>query len=473
MHILQCFRRLLPASLLLGVGPLSHADPVDDVVAQEMKDQHIPGLALAVVKDGKVLKAHGYGWADAEAKVPVQPKTVFQLQSITKAFTATGIMLLVEEDKIRLDQPIGAYLEGLPDPWGRITVRHLLTHTSGIKDFINEPTVDLKKDITAEGVIHSLAGLPLNFPPGEKYSYSNSGYHLLGMILRRVTGKSWSDFLQERIFTPLGMADTALYTPSLTASNRAQGYGWENGERIHGSFIAPSILGYAGGGLLSTVIDLAKWDGALSSERILRRATLEQMWTPARLNGGSKSSYGFGWGVGDLRGHRFVNHSGAHSTGFRTTFLRFVDDHLTVVILANLRGANPEEIANRVAESYVPALRLSALPENVSIDPALIRNLRTSLTALAAREDSPSLAPEFRAEFQRNPALAAKLTERLQGMKSFGFLACEEVAGRGVERSGLTVRRVCHCKMVTGGETRYYTFYLTDDDRVALVQSSL
>ena len=233
-------------------------------------------LALAVLKEGKIVKAEGYGWADLEGKIPVKPNTVFQLQSITKSFTATGIMMLVEEGKIGLDHPIGSYLEGLPDDWGRITVRHLLTHTSGLKDFINEPTVDLRKDLTPQEVIRSLAGLPLNFKPGEKYAYSNTGYHLLGMIIRRVTGKSWSDFLRERIFAPLEMTDTAVYTPSPTASRRAQGYGWEKGEWVRGNFVAPSILGYAGGGLLSTVLDLAKWDGALSSERILRRATLDQ-----------------------------------------------------------------------------------------------------------------------------------------------------------------------------------------------------
>ena len=466
-------RLFLLLSVFLLPGPGLRADPVDEYVAQEMKKQHIPGLALAVLKEGKIAKAEGYGWADVEGKLPVKPNTVFQLQSVTKSFTATGIMLLVEEGKIGLDHPIGMYLEGLPDDWGKITVRHLLTHTSGIKDFINEPTVDLHKDISAQEVIHSLAGLPLNFKPGEKYAYSNTGYHLLGMILRQVTGQSWGEFLRERIFAPLGMSETEILSSSVKLPNRAKGYGWNKDEWTPGDFVAPTILGYAGGGILSTVLELAKWDSALSTGKILKKASLEQMWTPAKLNNGTKSGYGFGWGIGDLRGHRFVNHSGAHITGFKTTFLRLLDDRVTVVVLTNLRGANPEDIANRVAEHYVPALRLSALPESPSADPELSRRFKDSLNALGANEDSPWLVPEFRAEFQRNPALAAKLAERLREMKSFVFLACEDIPGRGIERSGVVVQRVCHCKMVTGMETRYYTFYLASGNKVAFVQSSL
>ena len=215
-------RFLLLWSVFHLMTPGLQADPLDDYLAQEMKKQHIPGLALAVLKEGKIVKAEGYGWADLEGKIPVKPNTVFQLQSITKSFTATGTMMLVEEGKIGLDHPIGSYLEGLPDDWGRITVRHLLTHTSGLKDFINEPTVDLRKDLTPQEVIRSLAGLPLNFKPGEKYAYSNTGYHLLGMIMFRATGKSWGEVLQERIFAPRGMSETEIISSSVKLANLAK-----------------------------------------------------------------------------------------------------------------------------------------------------------------------------------------------------------------------------------------------------------
>jgi len=336
---------------------IARADEVDDYVQAQMKKQHIPGLALAVVKNGRVEKSSGYGLANVELNVPVRPDTVFQIQSITKTFTATATMMLVEEGKIAVDDKLTKYLSDLPETWNGVTIRHLLSHTSGIKDFINEPTVDMRKDIQPEDVIESLRKLPLNFRPGEKYAYSNTGYHLLAMVIRKVTGKYWGEFLQERILGPLEMNDTRVISLASIITNRAAGYVWENGELRNGRFIAPTILAYAGGGLRSTVLDLAKWDGALYTEKLLKRSTLDQMWTPMKLNDGSDSSYGFGWGVTNIHGHRLISHTGSHMTGFKTALARFVDDKLTVIVFTNQREAEQMAIARGVAGFYVPALR--------------------------------------------------------------------------------------------------------------------
>ena len=344
----------LVVSLSLLMPLAMRADEADDYIQREMKQQHIPGLSLAIVKEGKLVKTAGYGFANVELSVRATPNTVYQLQSITKSFTATGVMLLVEEERVGLDDKVSKYLDGLPETWKEITVRHLLTHTSGLKDFINEPTVDLRKDITPEDVIKSLADKPLNFQPGEKYAYSNTGYHLLGMIIHKVTGKLWSDFLRERIFEPLSMTETRLISLADVITNRAYGYGWVSNKFENGRFIAPTILGYAGGGLRSTVLDLAQWDAALYGDKIIKRSSLEQMWTAATLNDGSKTAYGFGWGIGAFQRHKYVEHSGANITGFKTTFMRFVDDKLTVVVLTNQRTANPGNIALGVAKLYLP-----------------------------------------------------------------------------------------------------------------------
>ena len=197
MNFLAAFRVLLAFALLAPFA--TRADEVDDYVKTQMNQQHIPGLALAVVKNGHIEKSAGYGLANVELNVPVRTDTVFQIQSITKTFTASAVMLLVEEGKIGLDDKITKHLDGLPESWKEITVRHLLSHTSGIKDFINEPTVDMRKDIQPEDVIESLRNLPLNFPPGEKYAYSNTGYHLLAMIIRKITGQYWGEYLKDRI----------------------------------------------------------------------------------------------------------------------------------------------------------------------------------------------------------------------------------------------------------------------------------
>jgi len=345
----------LPVLLALALlAPFAtRADEVDDYVQAEMKRQHIPGLALAVAKNGELVKTAGYGLANVELNVPVRPDTVFQIQSVTKTFTATAIMLLVEEGKVSVDDKITRHLAGLPESWKGVTVRHLLSHTSGIKDFINEPTMDLRKDIQPEDVIESLRKLPLNFKPGEKYAYSNTGYHLLGMIIRKVTGKYWGEFLQERIFGPLEMNNTRVVSLSDIITNRAAGYVWEREQLRNGHFLAPTILAYAGGGLRSTVLDLAKWDAALCTDKILKRSRLDQMWAPAKLNNGSDSTYGFGWGITNFHGHRLISHTGSHMTGFKTVLARFADDQLTVIVLTNQRGANQTAIAMGVAGFYL------------------------------------------------------------------------------------------------------------------------
>lgn len=337
-------------------APDLRADKVDDYVREQMDKQHIPGLALAVVKDGTVEKSAAYGFANVELDVPTKVDTIFQIQSITKTFTASAIMILVEEGKIGLDDKITKYLSDVPESWNEITVRHLLTHTSGIKDYINEPTVNMRLEIRPQGVIESLRNLPLNFKTGEKYAYCNTGYHLLGMIIRKVTDKNWDDFVRERILDPLGMNDTRVISWSDIIPNRASGYAWEDGTLQNGNYIAITILGYAGGGFRSTVLDLAKWDAALYTDKILKPSTLKQMWTPARLNDGSLSNYGFGWGVTNLHGHRVVSHTGSHSTGFRTALIRFPDDKLTVIVFTNQRGAMQTLIANGVAGFFIPGL---------------------------------------------------------------------------------------------------------------------
>jgi CubicO group peptidase (beta-lactamase class C family) len=292
--------------------------------------------------------------------VPTTPATVFQLQSITKTFTATAIMMLVEEGKLGLDDKITKHLDGLPDSWSEITVRQLLSHTSGIKDFINEPTVNLRLDATPADIVRSLADKPLNFAPGEKFRYSNTGYQLLGMLIQELTGKDWADFCRERIFEPLGMNDTRIISLSDIIPNRAAGYRFVDGKLENGGFVAPSILAYPGGGVRSTVLDLAKFDAALSTDRLVRRSTLAEMWTAAKLADGSDAPYGLGWFVGDHTGHRFAMHTGSHVTGFGTVMLRYPADGLTVIALTNQNRGNVAEIARAVARRLLSAAEIDS-----------------------------------------------------------------------------------------------------------------
>jgi CubicO group peptidase (beta-lactamase class C family) len=341
---------LFVLALLLAASVAARADKVDDYVKAEMQKQHIPGLSLAVIKDGKIIKAEGYGSANVELNVPARAETVYKIGSVSKQFIATGIMLLIQENKLSLDDKISKFLEGTPDTWKEITIRHLLTHTSGI---VREaPGFDPLKVQDDADVIKTAYPLPLRFAPGEKFEYCNVGYFTLAEIIRKVTGKTWGDYLSERLFMPLEMNATRTTNMTEIVQNRAGGYVWSKDKLQNASIyfaLRPS------GAFLSSVLDLAKWDAVLCTDRILKQSTRDQMWAPVKLNNGATSPYGFGWVLGTVGGHRLVHHGGS-LPGFRSEFARFVDDKLTVVVLANSDNANPGSISLGVAGLYIPGL---------------------------------------------------------------------------------------------------------------------
>ena len=310
------------------------SDKVDKLVQDKMYNEQIPGLALAVIKDGKILKAQAYGFADVDSKTPAKTNTVFRIGSVSKQFVATAIMMLVEEGKIGLDEPVSKYLDATPSRWKKITIRHLLTHTSGIPDFLNENiAVDASPDAFDQSVFKAVARRSLHFAPGDEWRYSNSNYHLLAMIIRKITGKPYGDFLRKRIFEPLGMTRTTVSPANRIYPDMASGYKWDNGLH-HADSVAASVKAYAGGGILSTILDMAEWDAALYTDRLLKKSSLQQMWTPVRLNDGMTWRYGFGWAVGHINDHLIISHNG-NITGFSSVIERFVDDRLTVIILDN------------------------------------------------------------------------------------------------------------------------------------------
>lgn len=340
--------------LLLFITPCAAQDAtankVDDYVKSEMQKQRIPSVSLAVVKDGKIIKAAGYGLANVELNVSARPETVYKIASVSKQFIATGIMLLVEDGKISLDEKISKFLEGTPDAWKDITVRHLLTHTSGI---VREaPGFDSFKIQSDADVIKTAYPLQLRFAPGEKWEYCNVGYFALAEIIRKVTGKPWSSFLSERVFAPLEMNATRPTSATDVIQNRADGYAWEDNKLQNDGFL---LALRPSGAFLSTVFDLAKWDAALYTNKILKQSFQEQMWTPVKLNDGAEYSYGFGWELSKVGSHKLVHHGGSLG-GFRSEFARFIDDKLTIIILANGNNAKPYLIALGVAALYIPNL---------------------------------------------------------------------------------------------------------------------
>ena len=350
--------------LLLLTVVAARADKVDDYVKAQMDRQHVPGVSILVVKDRKIIKSQGYGFANVELNVPATPDTVYKIGSVSKQFIAAGIMLLVQDGKLSIDDNISKFLDATPETWKPITIRHLLTHTSGIvREAPGFDPLKIQKD--AE-VIKTAYSMPLRFAPGEKYEYCNVGYFTLAEIISKVSGKPWPDFLAERVFAPLGMNSTRTTNMTDLVPNRANGYLWRNGKFQNASIyfaVRPS------GAFLSTVSDLAKWEAALEDGTLLKRPTLDQMWTPVKLNDGKTYPYGFGWELSALRNHKQINHGGS-LPGFRAQLSRFVDDKVTVVVLTNGDNANAAGIAHGVANLYIPDL----LPEHklARVDPKIL-----------------------------------------------------------------------------------------------------
>jgi CubicO group peptidase (beta-lactamase class C family) len=362
------FWLLLLAALAPAGYARAQADKVDEYIQGEMLKQHIPSLSLAVVQNGSVVKTRAYGLADMELNVPATTKTVYQLQSITKSFIACGIMLLVEDGKLALDDKITKYLSGLPQAWSEVTVRQMLTHTSGIPSFVQDQgggaaiVAFAQKTDSSEQIIGWAAARPLKFAPGEGRKYSSTGYHLLGMIIEKVSGKPWGQFLHDRIFAPLGMTSTRVYSHDDIIPNRASGYNHFGDVPVNGLVFTPAIMESAAGGLVSTVEDMARWEIALEKGTILKPSTLALMAVPIKLKNDSivqandGTRYGLGWDLPTFNGHRAMAHGGDHVTGFTANFARFTDDKLAVIVLTNLMPLDIGDITRRIAGFYVPAL---------------------------------------------------------------------------------------------------------------------
>lgn len=334
-------------------------DEVDDYIGKIMREKRVPGLSLAIVRSGELIKAKGYGLANVELNVAASENTVYQWASITKQFTGAAIQLLAVEGKLGIDDLLQKYYTRAPKAWRNITLRHLLTHTSGIRSYTSIPGFarEPRKDYNGEEIIALVRDLPLEFKPGDRHSYSNTGYYLLGYVMEKVSDQPYADCVGARIFRLLKM-DTALFNDrSRIVLNRASGYAnggdgdassggaWQNAD-----FVSPSQP-FAAGGLIGTVLDLAKWDAALYTDKLLPLAAREEMWTPVKLNSGKTFPYGFGWYLGKYRDRPYLAHGGG-IPGFSTYIARFIDDKLTVIVLMNCDG-DAQEIANHVASMEI------------------------------------------------------------------------------------------------------------------------
>ena len=458
---------------VVSASPSDEDAKVDGYVRGEMQKQRIPGLALGVYRDGKIVKAEGYGIADLEWDVPVKADTIFQSGSVGKQFAATAVMMLVEEGKIGLDDPVQKYFTDAPDTWKDIKIRNLLSHTSGLSEYENGPRTKpdgpfyLRLDMTEDELYKRIAAMPMDFKPGEDWAYRNTNYVLLGIVIHKVTGKFYGDYLQERIFKPLGMTSTRIISEADIIPHRASGYELVKGQLKNQEWVSPTFNSTADGTLYFTVLDLEKWDAALYTEKLLKRASLDQMWTVMKLNNGqpNKANYGFAWDIKEINGHKVIEHGGAWQ-GFTCQIARYVDDKLTVVVLTNLDAghARPAKIAHTVAGFYVPALMPVEAKPIEDKEPQTTQMVRTLLQQIA---DGKAEANQF------TPELKAKLfPDDIRGigdyMKELGDLKSLDLLKRGEEGE----RRSYKYRASYEHADLFLSLQLTKDNKIAALDFS-
>ena len=388
---------------------------VDEFIKAEMEKQKIPGVSLAVVKDGKPLIVKGYGFANLEHQVPVKPETIFQSGSVGKQFTAMAVMLLVEEGKVSLDEKIGKYLGEVPESWSNITVRHLLSHTGGMTDYPRD--FDFRRDYTEDEILKRAKEIPVAFKPGEKWQYSNLGYVTLGILIGKVSGKFYGDFLQERVFKPLGMTTARILNEADIVPNRAAGYRLVKGEVKNQEWVSPTINTTADGSLYLTALDMMKWDEALASGKLLKKTSYDEMWTPIKLNDGNTHPYGFGWALRSMNGSRVIEHGGAWQ-GFKAHIARIPEKRLTVIVFANLIQTNQGRLASGVAMILDPDLKPKPIPDP---DPAFTASAKELLQAVIdGKIDTNRFTPDlYKAMVERQDRLTSfvKTMGAMQGFK--------------------------------------------------------
>lgn len=318
--------------------------------------------SILVAHNGKSIISKGYGMANYELSVPNTPQTVFRVGSLTKQFTSMAIMILQERGKLSVADPICKYLTNCPASWQSVTIRHLLTHTSGIPNFTSLP--DFEKiqimRIPPPGVIELFKDKPLDFAPGEQWRYSNSGYYLLGLIIERVSGKSYENFLQENIFTPLNLKNTGYDSQRIIIKNRAAGYALSPSNTLVNAEYNDMSIPFSAGGLYSTTEDLLIWEQALYTNKLVSRKSIDEMFTPV------KNNYAYGWE--NVKKYELqVTQHGGDIDGFSCYLMRFVSDHVTIIVLSNRERSSTKKVASDLA-NIVYDMPYAIPQETINID---------------------------------------------------------------------------------------------------------
>jgi CubicO group peptidase (beta-lactamase class C family) len=397
----------------------------DSYVKAEMKNRRIPGLAVAVVRDGRIVATQAYGLANLELNVPVTLDTVFPIASLDKQLTASGIMLLVQDGKVRLDDEISRYFEDPPASWKGIRVAHLLSHASGLPDVVNEevggrPFISY----STEQLLSNVKRQSLLFPPGTGFHYSDAGLFLCQLITEKASGMPWRRFVTERLFTPAGMTSMAYIDPVAIIKNRVSGHELTASGEIISNRRTAVEEGPLYNDVVANIVDFARWAAALETDRVVPPALRDQMWTPqARANEILYwRDYGFGWGLDRYRGVRVVLHSGYSGVGI----LVLPEQRISVIVFTNLDnrfGTDAVGLALGITGIYVPEVSLLAMPSRTDPDAGRTKRVQDEFVRLVKGEpDYGQYARSLFPGIQEGVVSFATRTPHLGALQSFSFL---------------------------------------------------
>jgi CubicO group peptidase (beta-lactamase class C family) len=351
MHYKQLFLFVAFIGFGLTVSSQNYEETFDRMISQKYPTDE-PGTAVLIAKEGEVIYNKAFGIADLELDVPMKKDMVFEIGSITKQFTAISILMLLEEGKLALDDDITKYIDDYPTHGHTITIHHLLTHTSGIKSYtsMGEWQGKWRQDYKPKEFIDFFKNEPMNFAPGEKFSYNNSAYFLLGYIIKQVSGESYPEFLEKHIFKPLNMANTYYGSQTEIIEDRASGYQSKNG------FVNAEYLSltqpYSAGAIMSTVSDLYKWNKALHEYKLVEKETLQKAFTNYKLNNGEPINYGYGWAINEIHDISTIEHGGG-IFGFTTNAIYIPDKEVFVAMFTNRSDFSPSSVSTRIAAKAI------------------------------------------------------------------------------------------------------------------------
>jgi CubicO group peptidase (beta-lactamase class C family) len=460
-----------PASVVLCLAAASllqaqddHGTQINDYVRTEMVRRQIPGVALQVLRGHRVVFAANYGTADRSTMRPVTEATSFEVASITKQFTDAAVLLLVDQGMLAVTDPLSKYLPDLPPAWQPITVQQLMYHTAGLRDDWDEADDFFISKTTVGEYLEALKASPLKYAPGTDWSYG-CGPFVLGLVIERLTGMSYAEFMRKSIFGPLGMASSDINDGSVSAPDRASGFVVRGGAIQSGARISLAARARADVGVRTTAHDLALWNAALDGSSLLSAASRRLMFTPGRLTTGEVIAHGFGWHITPFRGHTEIAHGGSFRTGFNAYVARYPDDGLTIILLTNQYGARSSEMVRAIASFYngdyrpIPMLQPKSdrNPSRTELVAQILNALRAGTPPKGMLSDVGRLAGWSRSELREELAHASVPV----------FIDCQRLSG--AKAFGTPVLANCFYR-TDGDRPRYWTVSYTADGRVAYLE---